>query len=70
MEKEPPPPKETPKPTGKYIPPGVRRAMDSGAGGLPGAKIGPGRRKKAPNVMSEEDFPSLSGSQADSSVDK
>ena len=52
--------KEAPKSTGKYVPPAMRRAAAHGDQLL---VSGPGRqprgKKTAPNVHSQEDFPTL-----------
>lgn len=57
--------KETPKSTGKYVPPAMRRAHGDQSAVT---SSGPGRmqrgKKTAPNVHSQEDFPTL-GSVAD-----
>lgn len=50
------------KPSGKYLPPGARRAAAGGtATGGSSAGSGPGSRRKkvAPNFNSQDDFPSL-----------
>jgi len=66
-EPEPPKPVEEPaqKPTGKYVPPSMRRAMD---GSSPASSMGGGYgtsrsrlKKTAPNLTSEDDFPTLGG---------
>lgn len=54
------PDKEVPKSTGKYVPPAMRRAH----GDHPvGSSAGPSRlsrgKKTAPDVHSQEDFPTL-----------
>lgn len=58
-------PKEESKPTtGKYIPPSQRGAAAAGGGGAtPGPTIPAHlrRKKAAPNLRSEEDFPTLGG---------
>lgn len=60
-------PKEESKPavTGKYIPPSQRAAAAAGASGgsTPGPTVPAHIRKKknAPNLRSEEDFPTLGG---------
>ncbi|XP_012938314.1 protein CDV3 homolog isoform X2 [Aplysia californica] len=49
----------TPKVPGKYVPPGARLAASSASSSSPSF---PSRRKKeAPNLHSEEDFPTLGG---------
>ena len=68
---EPPEPKEdsTPKGPAKYIPPAQRAAAAAAARGeSPATQSGPtipahlrGRKKAAPNLTSEEDFPTLGG---------
>lgn len=68
---EPPVPKEdsTPKGPAKYIPPAQRAAAAAAARGeSPATPSGPtipahlrGRKKAAPNLTSEEDFPTLGG---------
>lgn len=67
---EPQPPKEepTPKAPAKYIPPAQRAAAAAAAaGGGPSTPSGPTipahlrRKKVAPNITSEEDFPTLGG---------
>jgi len=66
VQEEPPPKKEEtpepPKTTGKYIPPSRRAAMEGG--GMSSASQGPThsrRKKEAPNIQSEFDFPTLGG---------
>lgn len=63
-----PQPVETPteesKPVGKYVPPSQRAAAAAGASGAsPGPTVPAHLRKKkaAPNLKSEEDFPTLGG---------
>jgi len=55
--------KDTGTKTGRYIPPGARQALKSGTTPLSySSASGPGgqrRKKTAPNVDSQEDFPSL-----------
>ena len=67
-EPEPPKPVEEPaqKPTGKYVPPSMRRGMDGGSApsSLVGSVYGNARsrfKKTAPNLTSEDDFPTLGG---------
>ena len=57
--------KETPKSTGKYVPPQMRRAHgDQPVVTSSGPNRMPRGKKTAPNVHSQEDFPTL-GSVAD-----
>jgi len=61
-EPKPEPPKEEPKPTGKYVPPSMRRAKEAeSSGSLQPVSLARTRAKKkaTPDVMSEEDFPTL-----------
>ena len=67
-EPEPPKPVEEPaqKLTGKYVPPSMRRGMDGGSApsALTGSVYGNARsrfKKTAPNLTSEDDFPTLGG---------
>lgn len=69
------PPKEEPKPTGKYIPPSQRGAAAAGGGAsTPSGPTLPthirNRKKVAPNIKSEEDFPTLSGQPAQIQPDR
>jgi len=62
VEDAPPPAKEEPKTGGKYISPGMRAA--AAAGTTPGGPTVPShlrRKKNAPNLRSEEEFPTLGG---------
>ena len=43
------------KPTGKYVPPGARHAAATPRSSMQAR----GRKKTAPNIQSEEDFPTL-----------
>lgn len=64
MAEEPPKPKEESKPTGKYIPPGQRAAAAAAASGATPSPTVPShlrKKKVAPNIKSEEDFPTLGG---------
>jgi len=52
--------KEAPKTTGKYVPPQMRRTYGDQSGVTSSAAGRPSRGKKtAPNVHSQEDFPTL-----------
>ncbi|ESO90193.1 hypothetical protein LOTGIDRAFT_164509 [Lottia gigantea] len=53
---------ETPKTTGKYIPPSLRGGPSSSAASTPSRR--PMGKKSAPNITSEMDFPSLGGNKA------
>ncbi|XP_069120414.1 protein CDV3 homolog [Argopecten irradians] len=58
---EEPPKEEAPKAPTKYVPPGARGSQASGESGM-GTRAAMMRRKKgAPNLKSEDDFPTLGG---------
>lgn len=61
---EAPKPKEESKPSGKYIPPSQRAAAAAAASGVAPSPTVPAhlrKKKAAPNIKSEEDFPTLGG---------
>ena len=60
------PSEDAPKPVQKYVPPGARAGSGAAGPTLDPVKVGTGRtpmRRKgtAPNLMSEDDFPTLGG---------
>lgn len=65
MPEPPPPDPETPKEDkpkpGKYVPPGARAAQSSTAMTPTRLTAGVRKKKTAPNLQSEDDFPTLGG---------
>jgi hypothetical protein len=55
-------PKDTPKTSGKYVPPAMRKAQsETPAGTVSGgtSRLGARGKKSAPDVNSQDDFPTL-----------
>lgn len=58
---EPEPPKEGEQKPKKYVPPGARAAQSAGSTATTPSRVPARKKKAAPNLQSEDDFPTLGG---------